>query len=377
MGIPEPLRSILRQPKQELTVSVPIRRDDGSVQVYTGHRVQHSVACGPAKGGIRCHPGVALDEVRALAMWMTWKCAVLGLPYGGAEGGINVDPKDLSLAELERLTRRFAAEIAPVAGEPEDLLEPDVSTTLAVRVTGKPVSTGGSRGREPSAARGCVITGVRAAKRLGIDPTKARFVVHGFGDTGSHAAESLAGMGARCIAASDSKGAVFSDKGLDVAALIGHKQARSTVVGFAEAEAIDPGELFLLPVEVLIPAGAGGVIDEAIARRIPARLIVEAADGPTLPEADDVLYARGVSVIPDVLANAGAVTVSHLEGDRGPLCPDSPAEEVNSKLRAFMETAFDAVWKLHEDEKCDLRTAAYMRAIARVAEAEAAQGLAP
>jgi glutamate dehydrogenase (NAD(P)+) len=389
------LRRVLRECRRELTVHFPVKMDDGSVQVFTGYRVQHNLGRGPAKGGIRYHQDVTLDEVKALAMWMTWKCAVVGIPYGGGKGGVVVDPKKLSRKELEALTRRFTTEIEVLIGPERDIPAPDVNTnaqvmawmmdtysmhvgyTVPAVVTGKPISLGGSEGRNEATARGCVYTIVEAASRLNLDLRGARVVVQGFGNAGSVAAQLIRAEGASVVAVSDSTGGIYDPRGLDVDRVVAWKKEHGTVVGFPGAREITNAELLELPCEVLIPAALENQITGTNAGRIQARIVAEAANGPTTPDADAILFANGVFVIPDILCNAGGVTVSYFEWVQD-LNRDHWSEPiVNAKLREIMVKAFAETYQTAQREACDMRTAAYLLAVQRVADATAMRGLYP
>lgn len=377
------------------TVSIPIRMDSGRMRIFTGHRVQHSTARGPSKGGIRYHPLVTLDEIKALAMWMTWKCAVVDIPFGGAKGGVVCEPKELSLGELERLTRRFTSMLQPVIGPEVDIPAPDVNTNPQVMawfmdtysmnagqatlgcVTGKPRSLGGSAGRDYATAQGCVFTVREAAKRLGLQIEGARVVVQGYGNAGFHAARLMHALGARVIAVSDSRGAIFSERGLNPLDANRHKQATRSVVGFSGAEPIGQAELLALPCEILIPAALEGVITEANADRVQARIVAEAANGPTTPAADSVLRARGVHLIPDILANAGGVVVSYFEWVQGLQSFFWSEAEVIQRLEQIMVTAYERVFATAHQHGVDMRTAALMLAVRSVADAIATRGLYP
>ncbi|HWP62777.1 MAG TPA: Glu/Leu/Phe/Val dehydrogenase [Candidatus Binatia bacterium] len=389
------LRRVLREPRRELTVHFPVKMDDGSVQVLTGYRVQHNLGRGPAKGGIRYHPDVTLDEVKALAMWMTWKCAVVAIPFGGGKGGVVVDPKKLSMKELEALTRRFTTEISVLIGPERDIPAPDVNTNAQVMawmmdtysmhvgytvpgvVTGKPISLGGSEGRAEATARGVVYTIIEAARELELDLKGATVAVQGFGNAGSIAARLMAAEGSKVIAVSDSSGGIHREEGLDVERVMAWKREHGTVVGFPGAEPISNAELLELPCDVLIPAALENVITERNAERIGARIVAEAANGPTTPEADAILFRRGVFVIPDILCNAGGVTVSYFEWVQD-LNRDHWSEAiVNAKLREIMVKAFSEVRSMATREGCDNRLAAYLLAVQRVADATAMRGLYP
>jgi glutamate dehydrogenase (NAD(P)+) len=331
MHLEEDLRGVLRVPKRELTVHFPVRLDNGSVKSFTGYRVQHNLARGPGKGGIRYHPGVTLDEVRALAMWMTWKCAVVGIPFGGAKGGVVVDPTQMSMRELEGLTRRFATEISPLIGADGDIPAPDVNTNAQVMAwlmdtismhhghlesaitTGKPIGLGGSLGRADATGRGLSYTVAKAAQFLGLDLRDAPTVVQGFGNVGSYSALNLHQLGCRIIAVSDMYGGIYNPNGLDPQELIRHLRKTKTVTDFPGAERVTNAELLELGCEILVPAALEEQITETNAPRIKPRILAEGANGPTTPEADQILHENGVFVIPDILANAGGVTVSYFE----------------------------------------------------------------
>ncbi|MDR7522554.1 MAG: Glu/Leu/Phe/Val dehydrogenase [Armatimonadota bacterium] len=389
------IREFLAYPKRELTVHFPVKMDDGSVKVFTGHRVHHSTVLGPTKGGIRYHPDVTLNEVRALAMWMTWKCSLVGLPYGGAKGGVVVNPKDLSQNELEHLTRRYATEISIMMGPESDIPAPDVGTnpqtmawimdtysmhrgysTPAV-VTGKPVPIGGSLGRVEATGRGVAIIAREAAKRLGMSLDGAAVVVQGFGNVGSVAAVLLGQMGCRIIAASDTGGGVLNQKGLDPAKLLEHKERTGSVRGFPGTDTITNQDLLELPCDILVPSALEGQITEDNAVRLRTRLVVEGANGPTTPGGDDVLDDRKITVIPDILANAGGVIVSYFEWVQGLQQFFWTEEEVNEKLEWIITRAFAQVAQVAEQRRVNLRTAALIRAIDRVAEALMLRGIYP
>jgi glutamate dehydrogenase (NAD(P)+) len=369
--------------------------DDGSVRVFTGYRVHHNIVRGPAKGGIRYHQDVNLDEVKALAMWMTWKCAVVGIPYGGGKGGVAVDPKQLSKRELEGLTRRFTTELAVLIGPERDIPAPDVNTNAQVMawmmdtysmhvgytvpgvVTGKPVSLGGSEGRQDSTARGTVYCLEDSLKHLGKQLPDQRVAIQGFGNVGSAAARLLVEAGARVIAVSDVSGGIHSERGLDINAVLRWNAEHGAVCGFPGARDISNPELLELDCDVLIPAALENQITAANASRIKATVIAEAANGPTTPDADDILEARGVFMIPDILCNAGGVTVSYFEWVQD-LNRDHWTETVvNAKLREIMDRSFGEVLAMATRESCDMRTAAYLLAVDRVASATALRGLYP
>jgi glutamate dehydrogenase (NAD(P)+) len=395
LKLDEDIFGILSTPRVAMTVSVPIRHDDGRIRVYTGHRVQHSVARGPGKGGIRYHPDVTLDEVKALAMWMTWKCSVMGLPYGGAKGGITCDPKSMSNHELERLTRRYTSEILPIIGPERDIPAPDVNTTPQIMawlmdtysmnkgytvpgvVTGKPVEIGGSLGRGTATARGLMFTVLSAMDRLGIKKNGLRVAVQGYGNAGFHAAQLLHELGFRIIACSTSKGGILIEKGFDPALVNAHYQRTGAVSGYKGADSISNEELLELDCDILLPCALEGQITAENAAKIRARIVGEGANGPTTPEADEILHGNGKFVIPDVLANAGGVTVSYFEWVQALQEYFWSEKEVNAKLKELMDRAFGAVYQVHQERKIDMRRAAYVVAVSRVAEAHRLRGLYP
>ena len=389
------LRAVLREAERELIVSVPVRMDDGSVEVFRGYRVQHNLNRGPSKGGLRYHQDVNLNEVRALAMWMTWKCAVVGIPFGGGKGGVAVDPKQLSLRELEGLTRRFATNISVIIGPQSDIPAPDVNTNPQVMawimdtysmhvgytvpgvVTGKPIALGGSEGRAEATGRGVVVTISEAARQTGLDIIGATVAIQGFGNAGSVAGTLLDSMGARVVAVSDTQGGIHAPDGLDIKMVKAWKAEQGTVVGFPGSQNVTNADLLELDVDVLVPAALENQITGDNAERIKARIVAEAANGPTTPEADEILHRKGVFMIPDILCNAGGVTVSYFEWVQD-LNRDQWSEEVvNSKLTAIMVRSFGEVVAMAEQEDVDMRTAAYLLAVDRVATATALRGLYP
>jgi len=389
------LRRVLREPRRELTVHFPVKMDDGSVQVFTGYRVQHNVGRGPAKGGIRYHQDVTLDEVKALAMWMTWKCAVVAIPYGGGKGGVIVDPKKLSLKEVEALTRRFTTEIEVLIGPERDIPAPDVNTNAQIMawmmdtysmhagytvpgvVTGKPISLGGSEGRNEATARGAVYCIVEAADHLGLDLKQARVSVQGFGNAGSIAARLIADEGSTVVAVSDSTGGIHRPDGLDVDRVIAWKQEHGTVQGFPGAADVTNADVLQVDCDILIPAALENQITARNARAISARVIAEAANGPTTPEADEILFDRGVFMIPDILCNAGGVTVSYFEWVQD-LNRDHWSERiVNAKLKDIVVRALGDTLHLAQQEEVNRRTGAYLLAVQRVADATSMRGLYP
>jgi len=389
------LRRVLREPRRELTVHFPVKMDDGSVQVFTGYRVQHNLGRGPAKGGIRYHQDVSLDEVKALAMWMTWKCAVVGIPYGGGKGGVIVDPKKLSLKELEGLSRRYFSEISVLIGPERDIPAPDVNTTPQIMawfmdtysmhvgytvpgvVTGKPISLGGSEGRNEATARGCVFTIVKAAQHLGMDLKKAKVAVQGYGNAGAIAAQLMAAEGSTIVAVSDSTGGIRNYAGLNPDKVLAWKKEHGTVKGFPGAEDITNADLLVTECDVLIPAAYENQITVANAAQVKAKIVAEAANGPTTPEADDILAAKGVFMIPDILANAGGVTVSYFEWVQDLNRDHWTEEDVNAKLKVIMDKAFAEVLSQSLKHKVNMRTGAYLNAVQRVADATALRGLYP
>jgi glutamate dehydrogenase (NAD(P)+) len=389
------MRAILSTPKRCLTVSIPVRMDNGTYRVFTGHRVAHNMSRGPAKGGIRFHPDVNLDEVKALASWMTWKCACLDLPFGGGKGGVQVDPHALSKGELERLTRRYTCEILPLIGPDQDIPAPDVytdsqtmawimdtysmtkgATTLGV-VTGKPVALGGSKGRDRATARGVQFTLREACAGLKMSLKGSKIAIQGYGNAGSHLARLLHDEGAILVAASDSKGGVYQPNGLDPAALDAHKKTKASLHTFSGGKPVTNEQLLELPVDILVPAALENQITGDNAERIQAKIVAEAANGPTTPEADDILFARGRVVIPDILANAGGVTVSYFEWvqDFNTFFWDD--DEVDRRLEAYMKRAYTSVAEKAAHHKCSLRGGAYVLAVQRVLEATQVRGIFP
>ena len=395
MGLEEDIRQVLRVPKRELTVHFPVRMDDGSIKSFTGYRVQHNLARGPGKGGIRYHQNVTLDEVRALAMWMSWKSAVVNIPFGGAKGGVVVDPANLSMRELENLTRRFATEISPLIGSDGDIPAPDVNTNAQVMAwlmdtismhsghlesaiaTGKPIGLGGSLGRADATGRGVSFVTARAAKYLALNLHDARTVVQGFGNVGSYSALLLHQLGCRVIAVSDVSGGIYNPKGLDVQALFQEQRLNGSIGSFPGADHVTNEELLELPCEILVPAALEGQITMENAPRIKPRIIAEGANGPTTPEADNILFDNCVFVIPDILANAGGVTVSYFEWVQDLQSFFWDEADINRRLKVVMDTAFDAVNDKAQSLKIPLRLAANILAIERVAEATRVRGIYP
>jgi glutamate dehydrogenase (NAD(P)+) len=384
----------LSQPKRALEVSIPVVMDDGDEQVFTGFRVQHSLDRGPAKGGIRFSPQVDEDEVKALAMWMTWKCAVVSIPYGGAKGGVTVDPKALSLGELERLTRRFTREIAPIIGPEKDIPAPDVGTNAQIMawmmdafsqiegysvrgvVTGKPLSIGGSAGRETATGRGVAITTREMARRIGLTLSGASVVIQGFGNVGQATAQILSGeYGCRIVGISDASGGFYHPHGLDIAKIVAEKSSHGTLPPKIDAESVTGEDFLQLPCDILIPAALENQITLQNAAQIRPKMLVEAANGPTTPEADLILRENGVIVVPDILANAGGVTVSYFEWVQGRDEYFWSAVEVNERLERIMTNACNEVWTISQRENVDLRLAGYISGVGRVAEAIRVRGI--
>jgi len=385
----------LRHPRRCLIVTLPVMMDDGSLKIFEGYRVQHDYSRGPAKGGIRYHPDVTLEEIKALASWMTWKCAVVSIPFGGAKGGVRCNPKEMSRAEIERLTRRYASEILIIIGPDKDIPAPDVYTDARVMawimdtysvahghsvpgvVTGKPISLGGTLGRKEATGRGCVFTTVEAAKILKMDLTKATVAIQGFGNVGYSAAQIFHELGAKIIAVSDSKGGLCNRKGLDPKKVFEAKAKGASVCDYGEGDRITNEELVTMACDVLVPAALENVITLKNAAKVRARIIVEGANGPTAPEADEILQSNGVFVIPDILANAGGVTVSYFEWVQNIQEFFWSEEDVNRKLGEIMVRSFNEVFKMAWDHKVTPRLGAYMLAVGRVAEAIQLLGLYP
>jgi glutamate dehydrogenase (NAD(P)+) len=384
---------VLRHPEKQVTVSIPVMMDNGEVEVFTGHRVQYNTARGPAKGGIRFDMGVNLEEVKALAAWMAWKCAVVNLPFGGGKGGVVCDPLKMSVGELERVTRRYTAGIIQMLGPDRDVPAPDVNTnervmawvmdtysmhvgqTTTAVVTGKPVEMGGSLGRREATGRGCTFVTREALKHLGMPVQGTTVAVQGFGNVGSIAAELLAELGCTIIGISDRTGGYYNKKGIDVAAAVAHVKQHRSLEGFKGGDSISNEELLELEVDVLLPAALENVITSKNAPKIRAKIICEGANGPTTAGADSILSERGIFVIPDILANAGGVTVSYFEWvqDRGGYFWDE--KTVNQRLEQIMVQSFDAVLALSKQHKVDMRTAAYMLSISRVATVHKLRGI--
>ena len=385
----------LRHPKRALIVDIPLQMDDGSIRHFEGFRVQHNLSRGPGKGGIRYHPNVDLNEVMALSAWMTIKCAAVNLPYGGAKGGIRVDPFALSEGELERLTRRYTSEIGLIIGPQKDIPAPDVGTNAKVMawmmdtysmnhgttitgvVTGKPIHLGGSLGREKATGRGVFITGREVARRSGIEIEGARVAVQGFGNVGSEAARLFNDAGARVVAIQDHSATLFNAAGIDLAALSEWQAANKKIAGFSGAEAISDDAFWDVEMEILIPAALEGQITRQRAEKLHCRLVLEGANGPTFPEADDVLASRGVTVVPDVVCNAGGVTVSYFEWVQDMASFFWSEDEINERMDKIMTEAMVHVWDKARDKSCSLRTAAYIVACERILMARKDRGIYP
>jgi len=395
MSLDPGIHEKLKHPKRILIVSVPAKMDDGSVRVFEGFRVQHNLERGPAKGGIRYHPGVTLDEVKALAMWMTWKCAVVKIPFGGAKGGVICNPKEMSSGELERMTRRFASEIGIIIGPDKDIPAPDVYTNPQVMswimdtysmnvgysspgvVTGKPLDIGGSEGRNEATARGCVFVIEEAVKHLSLSMEKLSVAVQGYGNAGSIAALLIAEKGSKVIAVSDSKGGILNRNGLDPEKVKEHKNKTGSVAGFPGAKDITNNELLEIDCDILIPAALENQITKENAGNIKAKILAEAANGPTTPAADEILHKNKVFLIPDILANAGGVTVSYFEWVQNLQELFWTEPEINERLHGIMVKSFNDVLSIAKKEKCDMRLAAYILAVGRVARAAKLRGIYP
>ncbi len=395
LNLDDSTRQVLSSPKRQLIVSIPVKMDGGDVQVFEGYRVQHNIARGPCKGGIRYHPNVTLDEVKALATWMTWKCATVGIPYGGGKGGVICDPKSLSMNELERLTRRYAFEIAPIIGPDRDIPAPDVYTdeqTMAwimdtismVRghtelgvVTGKPISLGGSQGRSEATARGCLYALREACKVKGINLKGARVSVHGFGNAGANIARLVAADGAKVVAACDSKAGLYAENGIDITAALRHKAETKSLAGLPGTKEISPEDIVSVDCDILLPAALENAITLQNVSQVKAKIIAELANGPTTPGADRVLADQGVFLVPDILANAGGVTVSYYEWVQDQYSFFWSEKQINETLEQAMRTAFNSVYETAQRYDTDMRTGAYILAVDRVAEATRVRGIFP
>ncbi len=389
------LINVLQECKKSVEVAIPISMDDGSIRTFKGFRVQHNVARGPSKGGIRYHPDVTVDEVKALAMWMTWKCSLMGIPFGGAKGGVVCNPKEMSVRELERMTRRYTTEIITLIGPEKDIPAPDVGTSpremawifdtysmnkghsvLGV-VTGKPLTVGGSLGRLEATSRGGLYCLLEALQKLDKSPVGQRCAIQGFGNVGSFLAQFLHEEGAKVVAVSDSGGGVYNPKGLDVPAVLAYKQETHSLAGFRGGEAISNEDLILLDCDILAPCALEQVITADNAAKVRAKIIVEGANGPTTPAADDILEEMGVLILPDVLANAGGVVVSYFEWVQGLQEYFWKEAEVNEKLHEIVRRAFEETWTLRKERQTSMRMAASGAAVKRVAEATTTRGLYP
>jgi glutamate dehydrogenase (NAD(P)+) len=385
----------LKRPKRALIVDVPIHLDNGTVAHFEGYRVQHNTSRGPGKGGVRFHQDVTLSEVMALSAWMSVKNAAVNVPFGGAKGGIRVDPKTLSIGELERVTRRYTSEIGIIIGPTKDIPAPDVNTNEKVMawmmdtysmnegstatgvVTGKPVDLGGSLGRREATGRGVFTVGCEAAKRIGLDIPSARVAVQGFGNVGGIAAKLFAQAGSRIVAVQDHGGTIYKEAGLDVNALLAHVERNGSVKGYADAEVLANDAFWDVPCDILIPAALEGQLTAANAGRIQAKMVIEGANGPTTPQADDILHERNVLVLPDVIANAGGVTVSYFEWVQDFSSFFWTEEEINARLVRIMQDAFSAVWQVAQDHKVSLRTATFIVACKRILHSREMRGLYP
>ena len=394
-GVDPNLVNVLQECKKAVVVSVPVTMDDGSIQALEGYRVTHNIARGPSKGGIRYHPDVELDEVKALAMWMTWKCALSGIPFGGAKGGVVCNPKTMSEGELQRMTRRYTSEIINEIGPEKDIPAPDVGTNASVMawifdtysmnkghsvlgvVTGKPLNVGGSLGRLEATAHGALYCIQEAVRKQELRMADLRVAVQGFGNVGSFLAKFLAEQGATVIAVSDSRGGIYNEAGLDMAAVLAHKQETGALEGLRGAESITNEELLLLDCDVLAPCALEQVITSSNADQVKAKIIAEGANGPVTPAADEILDDRGVLILPDVLANAGGVVVSYFEWVQGLQEYFWKEDEINSKLRDITTRAFNETWRTTEERKTSMRLAAYGLAVRRVADATITRGLYP
>jgi glutamate dehydrogenase/leucine dehydrogenase len=395
LGLEEGLKLKLENCKRVLVVTFPVTMDNGKLKIFTGYRVQHNNTRGPAKGGIRYHPLVDLDEVKALAAWMTWKSAVVNIPYGGAKGGVQCNPKEMSRGELERMTRRFTYEIAPLIGPDKDIPAPDVYTNAETMawimdtysilqgycipsvVTGKPIPLGGSLGRNEATAQGCVYTIQEAVKHLGMDLEKSTVAVQGYGNAGFNAAKIIDRLGTKVIAVSDSRGGIYNADGLNPTSVSKHKDKTGSVVGYKDADAITNEEILSLDCDILIPAALENQITVENAHTVKAKIVAEAANGPTTPSADDILFENGVFVIPDILCNAGGVTVSYFEWVQNIQSLFWTLEEVNDQLAKIMRRSFWDVVSILKKQKVHMRTAAWMLGVGRVAEATKLRGIYP
>lgn len=388
-------KKYLCEPRKTIEVAVTVKMDNGDIDIFKGYRVQHNTNRGPAKGGIRYHPDVDIDEIKALAMIMTWKCSLVNIPFGGAKGGVKVDPGKLSIRELENLTRRYTSELIPNIGPEKDIPAPDMGTNAQVMawildtfsidrgyivpgvVTGKPIALGGSQGREAATSRGCVYTILSALKVLNIDTTDLDVIIQGFGNVGSNCAKILYDLGFKIIAVSDVNGGIYNKKGLDINKLLEHMSKKKTIVGFKECDSIEGSKIFELDCDILIPAALENQITIENAPKIKARIVAEGANAPTTPDADEILLDKKVFLIPDILCNAGGVTVSYFEWVQGNDAYFWSKRRVNLQLRDIMEKAFYEVYNCHKEKNIDMRTAANLIGIGRVAEAVTLRGIYP
>ncbi len=395
LGLSQSMRAILRKPKRELIVNFPVRMDNDDVEMFTGYRVQHNITRGPAKGGIRFSPYVSLDEVRALAMWMTWKCAVVGIPFGGAKGGVLCDPHKMSRTELERMTRRYATEISIIMGPNSDIPAPDMNTNPQVMawmmdtfsmhqgysvpavITGKPLAIGGSEGRLEATARGVQVVTREALKDLNMLPDRCSVVIQGFGNVGSVTARLLAEMGCKIVGLSDIKGGVYNPAGIDVHTALRYSKEHGNLAGLPGTELVTNDELMELSCDILIPAALENQLTGRNAARVKARLVVEAANGPTTPDAEAILYDNSVTIVPDILANAGGVTVSYFEWVQDLQRFFWAEHEINDRLETIMTRSYYAVRHKAREQQTNLRMGAYLLAVARVAEATELRGVYP
>ncbi|HLZ63390.1 MAG TPA: Glu/Leu/Phe/Val dehydrogenase [Ktedonosporobacter sp.] len=395
LGLSQPMRAILRKPKRELIVNFPVRMDNGDVEMFTGYRVQHNINRGPAKGGIRFSPQVSLDEVRALAMWMTWKCAVVNIPFGGAKGGVICDPHKMSSPELERMTRRYATEISIIMGPNSDIPAPDMNTNPQIMgwimdtysmhqgysvpavITGKPLSIGGSEGRLEATARGVQVVTREALHDLHMLPERCSVAIQGFGNVGSIGARLLSELGCKVVAVSDIKGGVYNPAGIDIPTAMRYSKEHGNLAGLPGTEAVTNQELLELPCDILVPAALENQLTRNNASRIQARLVVEAANGPTTPDADAILNDRGITIVPDILANAGGVTVSYFEWVQDLQRFFWAEDEINHRLETIMTRSYQAVRQKAQQQDTNLRMGAYLLAVARVAEATEVRGVYP
>jgi len=395
LGLKKGLQKYLREPRRIIEVRIPVKMDSGTIEIFKGYRVQHNTNRGPAKGGIRYHQDVTLDEIKALAMLMTWKCAVVNIPFGGAKGGVVVDPSKVSQNELEHITRRYTFEIIEDIGPAKDIPAPDVGTNAQIMawimdtysmdkghavpgvVTGKPIALGGSQGREDATSRGCVYTILSTLKMLGIDTPDLRVVVQGFGNVGSNCAKIMRDLGYKIVGVSDISGGLYNPKGLDPYKISENIKKGNTLISYNDAEKIDGSKIFDIECDILIPAALENQITSANASNIKTRIIAEGANGPVTPDAEKILLENGIFIIPDVLCNAGGVTVSYFEWVQGNLAYFWGKREVNLKLRDIMEKAFYDVYNMHKEKKIDMRKVASLIAVGRVAEAVTLRGIYP